>query len=142
MKMKVNKFMLITALFIGAGLLTAARISPYAKIQSDGDWIAPKSADNIKNPLAGDANAAKAGKKLYNQMCAVCHGSKGKGDGMAGVNLKPRPSNLASNKVQSQTDGAIFWKISEGRAPMASYKKAFTETQRWQLVNYIRQLAK
>ncbi len=140
MRNMMNKFLLITAVFIGAGLLIAARISP--DVQSEGDWVAPKSADNIKNPLAGDANAAKAGKKLFNQMCAVCHGNKGRGDGMAGVNLKPRPTNLTTSKVQSQTDGAIFWKITEGRAPMASYKKAFTENQRWQLVNYIRQLAK
>ena len=55
-------------------------------------------------------------------------------------NLKPRPGNFTKDAVQLQTDGAIYWKMTEGRAPMASYKTALTEQQRWQLVNYIRQL--
>lgn len=103
-------------------------------------WVAPSSANSIKNPYKGNANATAAGKTLYKQFCAICHGDKGKGDGLAGMNLKPRPGNFTKDAVQSQTDGAIYWKMTEGRAPMASYKTALTEQQRWQLVNYIRQL--
>ena len=73
-------------------------------------------------------------------MCSVCHGPKGKGDGMAGAGLTPKPTDLTSEVVQSQTDGAIFWKISEGRAPMASYKSAIPEKNRWEIINYIRTL--
>ena len=101
-------------------------------------WVAPKSADKLKNPLKDNATATNEGKKLYTQMCAVCHGPKGKGDGMAGAALNPRPSNFTSEKVQAQTDGAIYWKITEGRSPMASYKAVLKDNQRWQLVNYIR----
>ena len=82
------------------------------------------------------------GKKLYNQMCAVCHGAKGKGDGVAGAALNPKPTNFTSASVQAQTDGAIFWKITEGRSPMASYKTILKEEQRWQLVNYLRTFKK
>jgi len=42
--------------------------------------------------------------------------------------------------VQNQSDGAIYWKITNGNPPMASYKETLTEEQRWQLVNYIREL--
>ena len=115
--------------------------SGFSNFQSE-EWEAPKEADNIKNPLAGDDEAASKGKKLYSTMCAICHGNKGKGDGMAGMNLKPRPTNLALVSVQGQTDGAIYWKITEGRPPMASYKQVLKEEQRWQLVNYIRTLGK
>ena len=80
------------------------------------------------------------GRKLYASYCASCHGDKGKGDGLAGMTLKPRPANFKKDALQAQSDGAIFWKITEGRAPMAAYKGALTEEQRWQLVNYIRQL--
>tara|TARA_R110001583_G_scaffold85010_1_gene223066 strand:+ start:549 stop:995 length:447 start_codon:yes stop_codon:yes gene_type:complete len=103
-------------------------------------WVAPASADNIVNPLKGDAAAAASGKKIYKVMCFICHGPKGKGDGMGGAGLTPKPANLTSEAVQSQTDGAIFWKISEGRAPMASYKASIPEKKRWELVNYIRTL--
>lgn len=104
------------------------------------NWEAPASADKLQNPYKGNNTATEEGKKLYNQLCSVCHGKKGKGDGLAGMNLNPRPANLTSSKVQSQTDGAIYWKITEGNPPMASYKQALTDQQRWQLVNYIRKL--
>lgn len=102
------------------------------------EWKAPLQADKLTNPLKGDASATAEGKIIYMQMCIICHGDKGKGDGVAGVALNPKPGNFVTQKVQAQTDGALFWKITEGRPPMASYKGIFTETQRWQLVNYIR----
>ncbi len=107
-----------------------------------GDWVAPMIANVMVNPLKGDADATMEGKKLYNQMCSICHGDKGKGDGIAGMNLDPRPADHTSAKVQNQSDGAIFWKMSTGKAPMAPYASILTETQRWQLVNYIREFGK
>ena len=104
------------------------------------DWKAPASADKITNPLKGDVAATAAGKKIYKQMCAICHGAKGKGDGMAAMSLKPKPANFMNKDLQSQTDGAIYWKLTEGKAPMASYKATLKDEQRWQLVNYIRTL--
>jgi mono/diheme cytochrome c family protein len=111
-------------------------------IGQNNGWEAPASANNLKNPLKGNDKATQAGKKLYTQLCSICHGNKGKGDGVAGMALKPRPANLAKDIVQKQTDGAIYWKITEGRAPMAAYKASLTDEQRWQLVNYIRSLKK
>lgn len=105
-------------------------------------WKAPASAKNITNPLKSNSEATAEGKKLYENMCVVCHGNKGKGDGIAGMTLKPRPANLTQALVQDQTDGEIYWKVTEGRAPMASYKELLTEQQRWQLVNYIRTFKK
>jgi mono/diheme cytochrome c family protein len=103
-------------------------------------WVAPASADKIVNPLKDDANAAASGKKIYKMLCFVCHGPKGKGDGMGGAGLTPKPTDLTSEAVQSQTDGAIFWKIAEGRSPMASYKSSIPEKKRWEIINYIRTL--
>ncbi len=50
---------------------------------------------------------------------------------------------LASETVQSQTDGALFWKIGNGnsRTGMPSFS-SIPEGQRWQLVLYIRSLGK
>ena len=73
-------------------------------------------------------------------MCAICHGESGKGNGSASVALDPHPANFLSIKVRHESDGAIFWKMSEGRPPMAGYKALLTEQQRWQLVAYIRKL--
>ncbi|WP_367768262.1 cytochrome c [Flavobacterium sp. WC2421] len=105
-------------------------------------WVAPKSAYDLINPFKGNEKATAEGKKLYNQMCVICHGIQGKGNGSAGVALSPKPSNFLTINVVNETDGAIFWKLTEGKSPMASYKDALSENQRWQLVNYIRYLEK
>jgi mono/diheme cytochrome c family protein len=105
-------------------------------------WKAPASADNFKNPYKNSIEASKAGKQLYKTYCAICHGDKGKGDGMAAAALTPRPANFTSSSLQVQTDGAIYWKLTNGKAPMASYKTILSDKQRWQLVNYIRELGK
>lgn len=105
-------------------------------------WKSPASADKILNPIVDDAQAAISGKKLYKMLCSVCHGPKGKGDGMAGAGLIPKPADLTSASFQSQTDGAIFWKIQEGRSPMPSYQSALPEKNRWEIINYIRTLKK
>ncbi|MEI6817123.1 MAG: cytochrome c [Bacteroidota bacterium] len=105
-------------------------------------WVAPSWTDTIKNPLTGNVPSIAEGKKLYSQYCSVCHGDKGKGDGIAAAGLTPKPANHTSAEIQKQSDGAIFWKTTTGRPPMAGYEKTFTATQRWQLVNYIRTLKK
>ena len=104
------------------------------------EWKAPPEADKLVNPLKGQAAATAEGKKTFVQLCSMCHGDKGKGDGVAGLALNPRPANYTLEKTQMQSDGVFFWKMSEGRPPMASYKTILSETQRWQLVNYIREL--
>jgi mono/diheme cytochrome c family protein len=103
-------------------------------------WKASASSDKLVNPLSSNPTSAAEGKKIYESMCVICHGDKGKGNGAAGVSLTPRPANFLAITVRHETDGNIYWKLSEGNPPMASYKTLLSETQRWQLVNYIRQL--
>jgi len=107
------------------------------------EWIAPPEADKIKNPLIGDVKSVDAGKALYTIYCAPCHGEKGKGDGPASTSIKTKPADHSSQKIQKQSDGAIFWKLTEGRATleMVSYKLVLSEKERWSLVNYIRTLS-
>lgn len=127
----LNKILIVFVLFIG-----------FSNASAQSNWVAPKSADAILNPLKNDLTAIKEGKKLYQQLCAVCHGDKGKGDGIASTALTPKPANFTSAKIWEQTDGAVFWKLTEGKTPMASYKESLTATERWQIVNYLKSLKK
>jgi len=75
--------------------------------------------------------------------CAECHGDSGKGDGSQARMYDPQPTNFTDSAHMSTiTDGELFYKISEGHRPMPSFKKRFTEEQRWQLVLFIRSLQK
>lgn len=135
--MKINKITKISVV-----LMTLCFFMVGFSQSSKDKWIAPPSADKIMNSLKNDVKAAALGKKLYQSVCAVCHGPKGKGDGMAAAGLKPRPANFMSETVQLQSDGAIFWKIEQGRSPMPSYKTAISNENKWQIINYIRTLKK
>jgi mono/diheme cytochrome c family protein len=73
-------------------------------------------------------------------MCSPCHGYTGKGDGCVSALLNPRPADHTSPAVQNESDGALFWKITNGRGKMQSYKAILTDRQRWGLVNFIRTL--
>jgi mono/diheme cytochrome c family protein len=90
-----------------------------------------------------NVNTIELGKKLYVANCFTCHGPEGKGDGPGAAALEKKPANLGERiKSTGEKDGELFWKISEGRAPMVTWKASLSETQRWELVNYIRTFVK
>ena len=83
-----------------------------------------------------------AGKKLtVDKACTACHGDGGKGDGPGAAALNPKPADWTSAKVQQQTDGCLLWKITTGRGAMPPWA-ALSETERGQLIHYIRTLKK
>lgn len=105
-------------------------------------WIAPKSADSIKNPFPLEPLTLTQGEEIYSLYCWPCHGDEGYGDGAAGGALGVLPANFHAEKVQKQSDGALYWKLSHGRGNMPPYAEALSDEQRWQLVVYIRELGK
>ncbi|MBF2707850.1 c-type cytochrome [Flavobacterium soyangense] len=106
-------------------------------------WAVPEYTKGLKNPFKSNIGATKEGKEIYEQMCVLCHGLTGKGNGEAGLSLDQQPANFLHIKdIPNETDGEIFWKITVGKPPMSSYDELLTEDQRWKLVNYIRELNK
>jgi mono/diheme cytochrome c family protein len=121
--------------------LAVFSISGSLLAQSSSDWKAPPTAVNRPNPVAGNANATALGQKLYTANCMTCHGPSGKGDGPGGAALEKKPADLGARIRSGETDGELFWKISEGRSPMVSWRGSLSEAQRWELVNYIKTFA-
>lgn len=136
--MKNNKMFKVAARMT---VVTAIIVFLFA-FQQNKEWKAPDSAKNKKNPIASDEASIAAGKKIYEKDCMNCHGKKGKGDGKDAANQDVTVADLSTAKVQAQADGELFWKIAEGRKPMPSNKKDHSEDQIWQLVKYVRTLAK
>jgi mono/diheme cytochrome c family protein len=106
-------------------------------------WPVPDNFKSMKNPIASDATSIADGKALWTTHCKSCHGAKGLGDGPKAAQLKTEPGDFSKPAVQSQTDGSLFYKLSEGRDDMPNFKKKLPEAdERWSLVNYLRTLKK
>ncbi|HWS60897.1 MAG TPA: cytochrome c [Flavobacterium sp.] len=115
----------------------------YASIvsaQHEAPSKAPKTAVNMKNPFPPDQYSLERGKHSYQLDCIRCHGKDGEGDGSNSERMHQRITDLGSKAIQKQTDGELFWKITEARRPMPLTD--ITNDQRWDIVNYIRTFKK
>lgn len=100
---------------------------------------------NARNPLAASADSVRDGKALFDNNCASCHGTSGRGDGPAAKGLNPAPANLtAALKMPIASDAYLDWTISEGGVPVHSamppFKTVLNQDQIWRLVLYLRSL--
>jgi mono/diheme cytochrome c family protein len=109
-----------------------------AQGQTDNPWVAPERAAHRANPVPATTDAAKRGRDLFHRECEQCHGKAGHGDGMKAASLIPRPADLASQRIQAQPDGSLFWKMSEGRGMMP--KAPLSDTEKWTVIDYLRTL--
>jgi mono/diheme cytochrome c family protein len=107
---------------------SAAKPSVYSEIEK-----APEKARAKRNPFEQNPDAVAAGKNLFEQHCAECHGESALGG-------KKAPS-LRAVQIQNAAPGAVFWILTNGvvRRGMPVWSK-LPEPQRWQLVSYIKSL--
>ncbi len=139
--MKPSRFIgLISAIALAAMLYLVPAVG--LAQNSSSNWKAPDSADQLHNPLELSERITKAGNQIFQQLCAVCHGKAGRGDGITAAALKPKPADLSAPAVQEQTDGALFWKIKEGQPPMPGFKNQLSDKQLWAVVTYLRSISK
>ena len=134
--MKIKEAFLVG--IIGCTLFCSNIAIGQSKDESE-QWIAPKTANNIENKYTSTTDI-EAGKQTFNMYCWTCHGKEGLGDGPAGVNLPFKPRNFTDNSVKEQTDGALYWKLTNGRGNMIGYGGILPDEKRWQLISYIRTL--
>ncbi len=131
----MSRFERFVAIASAVALIAGAGVTA---VSAQGAWKAPASAKAMKNPVKGVGNA----KKTVETNCVTCHGASGKGDGPAAAALPPpKPADWTAARVQGETDGELFWKISNGRGAMPPWKH-LPEKDRWEVINYIRTLKK
>ena len=135
----MKKGLAFCAIFIGLLAMSATVINH----QDKKPWPVPDASAKAKNPVAADAASIAEGKSLYNTHCKSCHGAKGLGDGSKAAQLKTEPGDFSSADFQSQSDGALYYKTTEGRDDMPNFKKKLPDAdERWSIVNYLRTLKK
>jgi len=110
-------------------------------------WQAPADAADLVNPVKSKPDAATIGREFYMQVCSACHGKTGQGNGPNSIYPKREgkplpPTNLTSKVVQANTDGELFWKITNGRSPMPAHRIRLDDEQRWYIVSFLRTLKK
>lgn len=115
-------------------LLVPMALAQNLNYQQDPTWRVPAEAAEKKNPLAEQPELAAGGKKLFTRICVECHGRSGEG-------VKKNAADLQLSVVQAQSDGALFWKITNGNPDrgMPSFSR-LPELQRWQIVLHLRTL--
>ena len=101
-------------------------------------WVVPANFKSMANPVAKGDASNKAGKTLYDKSCASCHGKVGLGDGVKARSLKTFPGDFSKAEYQDQTDGDHFYKTKTGRSEMPKYEGKLSDTDIWNVVNYMR----
>lgn len=98
------------------------------------EWLVPEEMAAISNPSEYTLENVKAGKAIYVKNCKSCHGDPGKNNPLT---LVPMPSDIASELMQANSEGALFYKITNGKGVMPPFGSTLSETDRWLLVNLI-----
>ena len=98
------------------------------------EWTVPADQKNVANPQEYNLANVKKGKELYLKNCKSCHGDPGKNNVLP---LKPPPVDIASERMQKNTEGEIFYKITNGRGAMPQFKATISDDDRWRIINFI-----
>jgi mono/diheme cytochrome c family protein len=120
-----------------AGAVFALLLAAAGYATADGSWLkrVPGTDRARTNPFAGQPDAIAAGRLVFEDHCAKCHGADAEGRGK-------KPS-LRSSRVQGATDGEIFWLLKNGNLGkgMPTWS-AIPEQTRWQVIAYVKSLGK
>jgi cytochrome c oxidase cbb3-type subunit III len=116
----VNRLLMFSLLFIMSVIVQAARLS-----------------------------AAEETATVFRELCSVCHGADGKGDGPSAQGLEPKPADFTNCKVMGKNSDDVLSKIikgggqSVGRSTvMPAWGDSLSDQQIRELVRFIRGLCK
>jgi mono/diheme cytochrome c family protein len=93
---------------------------------------------NMPNQFPAQVTSVDAGYRLYQANCAACHGVDGNGGGPVSGTTEVTPPSLRAH-LGEHTDGDLFYWVSKGLpGGMPAWESQLSETDRWNLVNYLR----
>lgn len=112
-------------------------------LYSFSDWSGRARAKKLQNPFPATPEALSGAQVDYRAHCQSCHGVDGDGKGERAERLSVAPADFGDAHAPGlQTDGELFWMITEGHKPMPAFRGTMTDEQRWHLVDYVRSFAK
>ncbi|MGB7845927.1 MAG: cytochrome c [Candidatus Acidiferrum sp.] len=97
----------------------------------------------LVNPVKATAESIALGKKAYGTDCSMCHGKTGAGDGDLAADMKLKLLDYRDPEaLKAMTDGEIYVIIASGKGQMSGEEGRMKPGQMWNVVNYVRALAK
>ena len=106
------------------------------------EYKIPPEAAAKANPVKPTAESLAKGKKMYGIDCAMCHGEKGDAKGDMASDMKNVTDFTNPDALKNRTDGELFYVIRKGKGEMPPEGDRAKDDDIWNLVNYIRSLAK
>jgi len=98
-----------------------------------------RAGAELKNPFEPTEENIARGQLVFNNYCAVCHGTTGAGDGPL-IPKYPNPPGYNTEKSKALADGNMFHVITLGRNNMPSHAPLVSFEDRWRVILYIRKL--
>lgn len=127
-----------------ADVVERLRLKAAATAKNQPEKVETKQEVASAEPWVPNPDVVSKGEALYQANCAMCHGTSGTGDGVAGLNLNPRPRDLIEGEwKQGGTPFAMFNTLTKGipGTSMAPYAH-MSASDRWALVHYVRSITK
>jgi mono/diheme cytochrome c family protein len=138
-----------------AGLLGVAVVAPIALAHHDASSLetaygnavvsalARLSAGGVgANPTTSSAQSLQQGRQSYTGSCSQCHGTAGHTQGAFGQTSFPPATDLSGRSASNLSDGQMFVVIKNGLGftPMPAFSTQYSDTQIWNIVNFVRSL--
>jgi mono/diheme cytochrome c family protein len=121
-------------------VLGAQQSPPPAK--STPEYKIPPEASQKQNPVKPTTETTAKVKKLYTMDCAMCHGKDGDAKGDMASDMKNVTDFTNPSSMANRSDGDLFYIIRKGKGDMPPEGDRAKDDDVWNLVNYIRSLAK
>ena len=118
------------------------RSAPAESVRFDGP--SELKAGPVENPVPADAISLERGRILFEQNCMLCHGSGGLGDGpITGFWMAEmrRPANLTEARIATMSGSSLYITISQGFGTMPPLRENLNVRERWDVVNYVKDLS-
>jgi mono/diheme cytochrome c family protein len=93
----------------------------------------------LVNPLPASPEVLAHGQFVYENVCIVCHGRQGAGDGPLAA-LFPKPPSLMTQKVRDWPDGQVYHRPARGQGSMPSHARQVDERDVWSVVHHVRRM--
>lgn len=94
------------------------------------------------NPTTANARALEQGRQSYTGSCSQCHGPDGQTPGAFGRTSFPPATDLTGQTARGLSDSQMFYIIKNGLGftPMPGFGTQYSDTQIWDMVDFIRAL--